>query len=235
MAKYYVVKNGRKKGIFNTWDETRAQVDGYQGAIHKSFKTLAEAMAWMNDEETKVCVTTPRSNKITQSKQLENKITNVETSSNNNNNTTNSSNNQVIYTDGSCQKTRGGWAYVIVDDNEITVEKSGPMPEYPTTNNRAELMAILLALKDNPTSSITLYSDSMYSIKSLTLWYKSWIKRGWITTSGTLVENRDLIEEILALQKNRNIEYIHVYGHNKNPFNERCDYLAKSAVTSYND
>ena len=41
--KYYVVWQGRKQGIFSTWDECKEQVQGLAGAQYKSFNTLAEA------------------------------------------------------------------------------------------------------------------------------------------------------------------------------------------------
>lgn len=47
--KYYAVKAGRKTGIFETWDEAKAQVHGYKNAIYKSFKTEDEAKDYMND------------------------------------------------------------------------------------------------------------------------------------------------------------------------------------------
>ncbi|MCX4326900.1 MAG: ribonuclease H family protein [Lachnospiraceae bacterium] len=43
-GKYYVVRNGRTPGIYRTWDECRAQVDGFSGAVYKSFKTEKEAL-----------------------------------------------------------------------------------------------------------------------------------------------------------------------------------------------
>lgn len=45
--KYYAVKSGRKTGIFETWTECKAQVEGYKSAIYKSFPTLSEAEAYM--------------------------------------------------------------------------------------------------------------------------------------------------------------------------------------------
>ena len=45
--KYYAVKNGRKKGIFLTWDECKESVDGYPSAIFKSFKTKEDAEAYL--------------------------------------------------------------------------------------------------------------------------------------------------------------------------------------------
>lgn len=51
MKKYYAVKNGRKIGIFETWDECKSQVDGYSGAIYKSFQNLDEAKNFIKGEE----------------------------------------------------------------------------------------------------------------------------------------------------------------------------------------
>ncbi len=45
--KYYAVKNGRKIGIFTSWDECRAQVDGYSGAEYKSFPNEKDAKAYL--------------------------------------------------------------------------------------------------------------------------------------------------------------------------------------------
>jgi viroplasmin and RNaseH domain-containing protein len=41
--KVYAVRNGKKTGVFNTWDECKEQVNGFKGAEYKSFKTLEEA------------------------------------------------------------------------------------------------------------------------------------------------------------------------------------------------
>lgn len=45
--KYYAVKTGLKTGIFNSWEECRANVHGYSGAVYKSFKTREEALAFL--------------------------------------------------------------------------------------------------------------------------------------------------------------------------------------------
>lgn len=49
MSKYYAVKVGKNTGIYNTWEECKAQVDGYSNAQYKSFKTLAEASDYLNE------------------------------------------------------------------------------------------------------------------------------------------------------------------------------------------
>ena len=45
--KFYAVKQGRKTGLFLTWDDCRKQVMGYPGAIYKSFGTEAEAKEYL--------------------------------------------------------------------------------------------------------------------------------------------------------------------------------------------
>ena len=48
--KFYAVRQGRKTGVFLTWDECRKQVMGYPGAIYKSFGTEAEAKAYLGTD-----------------------------------------------------------------------------------------------------------------------------------------------------------------------------------------
>jgi caulimovirus viroplasmin len=51
--KFYAVKKGRQTGIFETWEECKKNTSGYKNAVFKSFKTLAEAKTFLNDETTK--------------------------------------------------------------------------------------------------------------------------------------------------------------------------------------
>ncbi len=52
--KIYVVKNGKKPGIYNTWDECKEQVDGFKGAVYKSFNNRTDAEDFLNDKEVVV-------------------------------------------------------------------------------------------------------------------------------------------------------------------------------------
>jgi len=49
--KYYVIRKGRKTGIFNTWDECKEQVEGFKGAQHKSFNSRALAEQWFKSKK----------------------------------------------------------------------------------------------------------------------------------------------------------------------------------------
>lgn len=48
-GKYYAVRTGKKPGIYQSWDDCKAMVHGYPGAVYKSFKSLAEAEAFLGD------------------------------------------------------------------------------------------------------------------------------------------------------------------------------------------
>lgn len=52
-GKYYAVKLGKTPGIYLNWDDCRKMVDGYPGAVYKSFKTITEAEAFLKAEENK--------------------------------------------------------------------------------------------------------------------------------------------------------------------------------------
>ena len=50
--KFYAVRKGRQTGLFTKWDDCKAQVQGYSGAVYKSFATLTEAQQYLwGDEE----------------------------------------------------------------------------------------------------------------------------------------------------------------------------------------
>ena len=53
MSKFYAVKIGKNPGIYNSWSECQQQVNGFKGAIFKSFKTKEEADNFINGEDNK--------------------------------------------------------------------------------------------------------------------------------------------------------------------------------------
>ena len=136
----------------------------------------------------------------------------------------------TIYTDGSCivQDKVGGWSIVSED-----FEESGPM--IGTTNNEMELYAIYKAVsKYGEYDSIIIYSDSQYSVNTLTNWAYSWKAKGWKKKGG--IKNLQLIQMIFGIvENNDNITIKHIKGHNGNAMNERADKLAKEAAqVAYN-
>jgi len=141
----------------------------------------------------------------------------------------------IIYTDGACSKNPGpgGWA-AILNYNGITKEIYGS--EAMTTNNRMELMAAIKALEAlKEPCEVALYSDSAYLVNAFNHhWVDKWQQNGWKTTSGKLVENKELWQKLIELSKIHDIKWIKVRGHSHNEHNERCDELAKSAIQQNN-
>lgn len=128
----------------------------------------------------------------------------------------------VVYTDGSCQKKMSkepkcGYG-VYFPNNEIK-DISRPFNHGSLTNQRAELYAIYKALKRITKlltfNTIHIYTDSEYSIKSLTVWIIKWKENNWKTANKKEVMNQDLIKKIdKILQKYKNkIFFSHVFSH----------------------
>lgn len=137
----------------------------------------------------------------------------------------------IIYTDGACSGNPGigGWAAIIIDKNKETILSGA---EKETTNNRMELSAIINGLKalKNP-KNVKLYSDSAYSLNAfLEGWIYNWEKNGWKSSTGT-VKNIDLWEELLILTRKHKVTFIKVKGHSDVDYNNRCDELARKAIT----
>lgn len=145
----------------------------------------------------------------------------------------------IIYTDGSSHPNPGpgGFGVVVLDDNEELMYAFNKL-EKNTTNNREELKAILFAMKnygvqescafDNVTNKPPIvYSDSAYSINTLTTWMFTWALRDWKTAKNKTPENLDIIKEYYDLyQQGKRIELKKVAGHSGNKWNELADELA---------
>lgn len=136
-----------------------------------------------------------------------------------------------IYTDGSSRGNPGPGGYgAVLIMGENVLEIGGR--ENMTTNNRMEITACIQALNNIPSNlfnePITLYSDSEYVVKSMTLWISGWQKKGWRTASKKEVLNRDLWEKLLSVSQGKDIKWLHVDGHADNEGNNRCDVIATS-------
>ncbi|HEV2110517.1 MAG TPA: ribonuclease HI [Gammaproteobacteria bacterium] len=135
-----------------------------------------------------------------------------------------------IYTDGACRGNPGpgGWAAVVSGGGAERVLQGA---EADTTNNRMELMAAIMALRELPTgSSATLHTDSEYVMKGINDWLPSWKARGWKTAAKKPVKNQDLWEALDAANARHRIEWRWVRGHAGNHGNERVDRLANEAI-----
>ncbi len=133
----------------------------------------------------------------------------------------------VAATDGSCLRNPGpgGWCWFVSDD----CWDAGAEPA--TTNNRMELMSVAMLLEAAPIGSqVHIQADSTYVIDALTKWRHGWKRRGWKTSSGDPVKNRDLMERLDLLMDARTPTFEWVRGHTGHPANEAADVRARAAA-----
>ena len=144
----------------------------------------------------------------------------------------------IVYTDGSsiykCDGSRVGGLGIWFGRNDKR-NVSMPIMHPNPTNQVSELIAIKYALiLCQYCQDLTIKSDSQYSINCITKWSQKWKSNGWKNSKGAEVSNMDIIKEILNLveirtSNNRQIQFIHVYGHSGEEGNEEADSLANRA------
>lgn len=181
--------------------------------------------------------------------------------------------NITLYTDGSSRGNPGpgGWGCVLVTEHKLILnsEQSTEAQEYEdevielggsedrTTNNRMELRAAIMGLREVPSSqfqgssggagqlktgnlkleTVEICTDSEYVKKGMSEWINGWIAKGWKTSTKKPVLNQDLWEELHAEEKRLkdagiNIVWTYVRGHAGVPLNERADVIATSCADS---
>ncbi len=223
--KFYVVWKGRTPGIFTTWNECKAQVDGFAGAKYKSFPTQAEAEAAYSGKPSAVPVKPKgatkqaKPNALTQA-QIDDMPYQVK-----------------IFTDGASEPNPGesGTGIAVYRDNKIDTLWYG-LYQAMGTNNTAELKGLhhaLIMAKEvlAQGNTVAIYCDSKYSIDCITKWAKGWQKKGW-TKSGGEIKNLDIIQPAFELyqQIEADIKIHHVNGHVGIEGNELADRMSIVAI-----
>jgi ribonuclease HI len=144
----------------------------------------------------------------------------------------------LAFTDGSSLVNPGGpggTGFVVLDLSRTAIRFGGTrwVDDGPSgvTNNRMELRSVMDALHGIPDGEgVEVRSDSRYVVDALSRWIHGWRRKGWRTSSGGPVLNRDLIEELSARQEALRVRYAWVRGHAGHPVNEVCDALAAAAA-----
>ena len=128
-----------------------------------------------------------------------------------------------IYTDGAARGNPGAGGYgIVLKYKNLRKEISGGFNH--TTNNRMELMAVIIGLESITQKDllVKVYSDSKYVIDSINLkWVFRWQKNGFKNKA-----NPDLWQRLLKCYNIKKHELIWVKGHADNIENNRCDELA---------
>ncbi len=131
-----------------------------------------------------------------------------------------------LYTDGAASGNPGPGGFgVVLKCGSARKEISGGFAR--TTNNRMELLAVIVGLESIKWENavVEVWSDSTYVVKAITEgWLDGWVARGW-----KKVKNPDLWARFLPVYRSHRVTFHWLKGHAGHPENERCDRLAVAA------
>lgn len=133
----------------------------------------------------------------------------------------------TVYTDGASRGNPGPGGYgIVLMSGEHKKELSEGFRH--TTNNRMELLSVIVALESlkGANHQVLIYSDSKYVVDAVEKkWVFGWVKKGF---KGK--KNEDLWMRFLKIYPKHQVRFQWVKGHDGNMFNERCDELAVEAA-----
>lgn len=202
--KFYGVKNGRRTGIFNSWDECKEQVIGYPGAIYKGFVTEEEARNFVYERTESAQTVAPQST-------LNNECAN---------------NCVIAYVDGSYDESTDTYSYgvcILHNNQEVHLSGTGNDAEASKMRNVAgEIMGAMVALKyakEHGINKITIYHDYQG--------ISSWALGEWKTNKSCTKAYKDFCDRMRA---HVDFNFCKVAGHTGVFYNELVDGLAKNAI-----
>lgn len=151
----------------------------------------------------------------------------------------------LVFTDGACldqgkpEKRRGGWGVVYNGvDPGLSGSLEGTVGGVEQTSNRAELRAVIAFLQmrvweAGGANKFVIATDSEYVVEGICDRLDRWMKRGWKTSAGTPVANRDLWEVLKReIDSAENVGVKTLFWRIPREFNERADRLAKAGADS---
>ena len=208
--KFYAVKQGRKTGMFLTWDDCKKQVMGYPGAIYKSFGTEAEAKEYLGIIGTAAGNSSEGNMSASDGKQSANPGSDAVES----------------YVDGSYHAATKEFSYgmvVLIDGREEKFSQKMTDPELAQMRNVAgEIKGSEAAMQyalDHEIPSIIIYHDYQG--------IASWCNGDWKANKAGTIAYRDFYQKT---KQKVNIEFRKVKGHSNNKYNDMVDELAKEAL-----
>jgi ribonuclease HI len=139
-----------------------------------------------------------------------------------------------LWTDGACSGNPGpgGWGAILIWNGHERELSGG---EAETTNNRMELMSVIMGLAAiTRPMDVVINTDSAYVEQAFTKgWLELWQQNGWRTASKQAVKNQDLWQRLAEEAARHNVSFQRVRGHTGVEMNERADQLAVAERDRY--
>lgn len=213
--KYYAVKEGASRGIFRTWEECKASVSGYSGAVYKSFKTEAEALAYLGQMSFEAVEKLPPDNHL-EEKSSQGAAEEV----------LRDGDCVKIYVDGSYNSVTGEFSYGMVVLSEAGEEKyKGKFDDKELASMRnvaGEIKGAEAAMQyalDHQIPAITIYHDYEGIAR--------WCLGEWKTNKEGTKAYKAFYDKA---SRQVEISFEKVTGHSNDKYNDMADELAKEAL-----
>ncbi len=213
--KFYAVKVGLQTGIFKTWEECKANVDGYPGALYKSFKTLQEAYEYLGIDGTQLSIFDLETNTSNISDIVDYDSTVPKTNSA----------TAIAYVDGSFNVTTNEFGYGVV------MFHNGVETHLFDSFNDEEMASMRNVAGEIYGSMAAMEYAIKNSAKSLTICYdymgiEKWCTGQWQTNKPGTIAYKKFYDKA---KKHITINFEKVKGHSGDKYNDLADSLAKKA------
>ena len=230
--KYYAVKVGAKPGIYENWNECKAVVNGFKGAIYKSFTSLEEAKAFLELGLDSVGAGTinKQSNKaadIASSSKVAGTVTSSKAATTSDLTTSlEEINDNYAFVDGSFNIATGVYGYggfLIANKTKYLLSGSGTDKEMASMRNvSGEILGSMAAIQ----KAIELGLEEVYIYFDY-MGIRAWALGEWKRNKTGTINYYNYIQSVKDKIK---IHFIKVKGHSGVEGNEEADRLAKAAV-----
>ena len=213
-TKYYAVKKGRSTGIFTSWDECKAQIHGYAGAVYKSFKVRAEAEGYISGDGSEEC----KAAGLPEDEEAYADICASEGGA-------------IAYVDGSYNVATGEFAYgVVMFTSDGTTRMSAKADiSLPEEEELAQMRNVAGEIRG---AMCAMAYCTEHGIPRLTLHYDyegiaRWCTGEWKASKAGTQAYRHFYDSV---KRSLDVRFVKVKGHSGVKFNEEADKLAKAAL-----
>lgn len=243
---YYAVAKGKKVGIYSTWMECKAQVDGEKYPKYKKFLNLKEAEQFIEEnsqhkkqeKKRKSCQQSKTEKTVVPSNTVQCFAEMLEVSYGNHSFHVDDEGYVHVYTDGSCEgngksNARAGIGVWFGKNHQMNV---GEAVEGPPTNNVGEIEAATKAIQIARTCGIPklqINTDSQFLIRCVTEWAPKWRKNDWKLSSGGDVKNKVQLQNLHSVYDGIDIKWNYVQAHKGIEGNEEADTLARAGAAKF--